>query len=358
MDLLRWYRDRVRQRPDTERTQALLRAGIVCLLLLHTAWMSARAVDVAPLLWGVNLFSVVFSVALLARILQRPGVSPLRRVAGLVHDNICVTAWLYYAGPTGALALFCYPFSTVGNGFRFGVRYLMLSGSLGAAGIALLLTTAPGWTSHATIGHGILLSHVVVMGYTGVLLRRLHQTQRELQQLATRDALTGLANRRSFMETLAEMVSAPERRQLACLYVDLDGFKGVNDRHGHELGDQLLNEVAARVLRCIRASDVLARLGGDEFTVVLTSPSSPEQAKDVAARIIRTIEGIAEVQGRDVEISASIGVSFIPAGHHGYAVESDDMLKAADEAMYVAKRSGPGHYRFTGFTAGAFAPAA
>jgi GGDEF domain-containing protein len=78
----------------------------------------------------------------------------------------------------------------------------------------------------------------------------------------------------------------------------------------------------------------------------------------VAARVIRTIEGIRDVEGNEVEISASVGISFVPAGHFGYIVGSDEMLKAADEAMYAAKRSGPGHFRFTGFNAGAFAPAA
>jgi diguanylate cyclase (GGDEF)-like protein len=358
MDLLRWYSDRVRQRPDTEHTQALLRAVIVWLLLIHTAWLAANAGDVAPVLWGINAFSAAFSILLLARILQCPEVSPLRRIAGLVHDNICVTVWLYYAGPIGALALFVYPFSTVGNGFRFGVRYLLLSGFLGAAGIAVLVTTAPGWTAHAMIGYGVLMSHAVVMGYTGVLLRQLHHTQQQLRQLATRDALTGLPNRRFFMDLLARFVESADRQQLACLYVDLDGFKGINDRHGHEVGDQLLNEVGRRVLRCIRRADVLARLGGDEFTVMLTSPCSPEHAKDVASRVIRTVEGITEIDGQPVEISASIGISFVPDGHLGRLVGSDELLKAADEAMYAAKRSGPGHYRFSELVAGSFAPAA
>jgi len=357
MHVLRWFRDRVRQRPDTEHTQALLRAAIVWLLLLHTAWLAANNGEVAPVLWGVNAFSAAFAILLLARILQHPGVSPLRRVAGLVHDNVCVTIWLYYAGPMGALALFVYPFSTVGNGFRFGVRYLLLSGFLGAAGIALLVAVAPGWTDHAMIGYGVLLSHAVVMGYTGVLLRHLHESQRQLKMLATRDALTGLPNRRSFMETLAQMVAAPDRRQLACLYVDLDGFKRVNDIHGHRAGDELLNEVGARVLRCIRNTDVLARLGGDEFTVVLTSPSSPEHAKEVADRIIRTVEGIGSVLGHPVAISASVGISFVPAGELGRAVRSDELLKAADDAMYAAKRLGPGHFRFSDFASGRFAPA-
>jgi diguanylate cyclase (GGDEF)-like protein len=356
--LLAFWQARVRDRADSEHAQALVRTVVVWLLLVHTAWLAAAERDTAVVLWAVNVFSAGFSLALLARVLHTPRVSPFRRMLGAVHDNVCVTIWLYHAGPTGALALFVYPFVTVGNGFRYGVRYLALSGVLGAAGIALLLTRAPGWSSDSMFGAGFLLSHVVVTFYTGALLRQLYSTQRKLRTMATHDPLTGLPNRRWFMETLSRMMSSGATRQLACLYVDLDGFKCVNDRYGHNTGDRLLNEVGAAVLRCVRMTDVVARLGGDEFTVVLTSPCSPQHAREVAARIIRAVEGIAVVDGHPVDISASIGISFLPAGEADHLVGSDEVLKAADAAMYAAKRSGRGLYRFSDFSGGVFVPAA
>src|SRR5688572_20218913 len=127
MELFAPYRERVRARLDSEHTQALIRILIVGLVMVNTAIIGGGAVHVAGM-WITGVCSAVFSVLLFARVLMRPHVSPRRRAAGAIHDNLCATLWLYSAGPAGALALFVYPFVTVGNGFRFGVRYLALSG--------------------------------------------------------------------------------------------------------------------------------------------------------------------------------------------------------------------------------------
>jgi diguanylate cyclase (GGDEF)-like protein len=339
------YRERVRQRPDSEHDQALLRTGVVSLLLLNTAWIASRDSRVGVWPWAIAIFSTVFSVLLLAQILRQPAASPRRRILGAVHDNVAATLWLYSCGPIGALALFVYPFVTVGNGFRFGVRYLACSGLLGALGIGVLVVAAPGWTSYGTIGVGVLLSHVLVTVYTGVLLRRLHQTQARLAELASCDALTGLPNRRLFLDRLSELTVAPGRPHLACLYLDLDGFKAVNDRCGHNVGDEVLNLVADAVRSCIRSSDTLARLGGDEFTVIV-DVASLDEARLVAGRIIRAVGAITSVGGHDVDVSVSVGVSFVPADSPEQPVTAEALLKAADDAMYVAKHSGGGRCRF------------
>lgn len=342
MGLRAVYRNRVRHCSDSEHGQALLRVAIVWLLLLNTAWVAARNPDIGAWVWGINLASAIFSVLLFARIIQRPAPSPRRRVLGAIHDNVAVTAWLYICGPLGALALFVYPFVTVGNGFRFGVRYLAWSGLLGALGIGTLVVAAPGWRSYGLIGTGVLLSHILVTVYTGVLLSRLYRAQAQLATLATCDGLTGLPNRRFFMDQLARQLATPEHRPLACLYMDLDGFKAVNDRCGHQIGDALLQQVAAAVRGCIRAADVLARVGGDEFTVVLDGPTSTAEARVVADRIIATVERITRVADQPVSVSVSIGIACVPADGCEQPVRADDLLKAADDAMYVAKRSGRG----------------
>jgi diguanylate cyclase (GGDEF)-like protein len=148
------------------------------------------------------------------------------------------------------------------------------------------------------------------------------------------------------MERLSHIVAAPDRRQLACLYLDLDGFKAVNDRCGHEVGDELLNAVGREVRACIRVTDLLARLGGDEFTVILDGITGPDEARHVADRIIAAIEGIRSIDGYPVSVSTSIGISFAPAGEFGRPVLPEELLKVADEAMYAAKRSGKGCHRF------------
>ena len=358
MELLRSYGERMRRRPDSEHNQALLRAAIVTLVLFQTAWVTVREPERAAPLWAINLSSVAFSILLLARIVRRPEASPRRRVLGAVHDNVAVTAWLFGSGPMGALALFVFPFVTVGNGFRYGVRYLAWSGLLGAAGIGALVVAAPGWGAYGMIGAGVLLSHVVVTIYVGALLGRLRRTQEQLEKAATSDALTGLPNRRFFMDRLSHMVLAHDRASMACLYLDLDGFKGVNDRCGHEVGDRLLARVADEVVRCLHPTDLLARLGGDEFTVVLDGPPSADHAKRVADRIIRGVEAIRSVDGHAVDVSVSIGISFLPAGPLGRRPCSEALLRAADEAMYVAKRSGKGRCRVVDFEANTALPAA
>jgi len=242
----------------------------------------------------------------------------------------------------GALAVFVYPFVTVGNGFRYGVRYLVWSGSMGAVGIATLFAWAPAWTGNVTIGLGILFSHVVVTGYTGVLLGQLRRSQDDLERMARSDTLTGLPNRRYFMDRLTRLVSVAERRHLACLYLDLDGFKGVNDRLGHKAGDELLHTVATALVGCVRSTDFVARLGGDEFTVLLDDISCPADAKTVAERIIQVIEAIDCIAGQPVAVSVSIGISFVEASGEERQALSDELLRRADEAMYTAKRSGKG----------------
>jgi hypothetical protein len=118
------------------------------------------------------------------------------------------------------------------------------------------------------------------------------------------------------------------------------------------------DNVADEVVRCIQPTDMLARLGGDEFTVVLDGPPSADHAKRVADRIIRGVEAIRSVDGHTVDVSVSIGISFIPAGPLGRRLCSEALLRAADEAMYVAKRSGKGRCRMVDFEAGTVLPAA
>jgi diguanylate cyclase (GGDEF)-like protein len=166
------------------------------------------------------------------------------------------------------------------------------------------------------------------------LSRRKHA---HLYHIAHHDMLTGLPNRQLFQDRLRQDLAKAERARspLAVLFIDLDHFKTVNDTMGHESGDTLLVAVARRLETCVRSTDTVARLGGDEFTVILSEVAKPADAAVVAEKILGRLAEPAEIKGRLVRVSASIGISLFP--EDGSDVES--LLQHSDNALYHAKES-------------------
>ncbi|MFZ9251665.1 MAG: diguanylate cyclase domain-containing protein, partial [Hylemonella sp.] len=161
--------------------------------------------------------------------------------------------------------------------------------------------------------------------------------QDEIQRQALHDGLTGLANRRLFMERLDVMRSQSLRsgRPLCVAFLDLDGFKPINDSLGHEEGDKALQEVAARLRRCTRAGDLAARLGGDEFGLLL-SQEVGEDGAIALERVRQLIDQPYFLAGREIQMSASIGYTVFPKDD----VKVGDLVRHADKAMYRAKHDG------------------
>lgn len=154
---------------------------------------------------------------------------------------------------------------------------------------------------------------------------------------AHHDLLTGLPNRRLFLDRLEQEVKHAKRsnNSLAVLFIDLDGFKDVNDTLGHEAGDLVLQEVAERLLNCVRDEDTVARLGGDEFTLILIGAERQHDVEIVAQTIVDAIAQPFNLQQKSVQISASIGISLYTEN----TISSAAILEAADHAMYSAKKS-------------------
>ncbi len=174
---------------------------------------------------------------------------------------------------------------------------------------------------------------------------RLQLANQALDHLAKRDPLTGLPNRKAFMECLADSLgSATANEDIAILFLDLDDFKQVNDTLGHEAGDRLLNTIADRVNRELEPGDTLSRLGGDEFTIILTSQIGDRRTESVARRILRVVAEPCMIHGHQVSISASVGIANYP--HDG--VTTDELLRNADVAMYAAKAVGKNRHAFYG----------
>ncbi len=169
---------------------------------------------------------------------------------------------------------------------------------------------------------------------------RLQEQSRALEHLAYHDPLTGLPNRTLYYERL-HRAQAPERSQaLAVLFLDLDNLKLVNDRYGHHMGDQLLVAVARRLEGCLRPEDTAARLSGDEFAILLDGITDVTDATRVAERIRERIHEPFALDGQEVCITTSIGISLTCPGD----ASSGDLLRMADQAMYRAKNTGKARY--------------
>jgi diguanylate cyclase (GGDEF)-like protein len=166
-------------------------------------------------------------------------------------------------------------------------------------------------------------------------LEAAHRTRDVLRDLAYHDDLTGLPNRSLLNDRLGVAIAHARRQasHLALLFLDLDDFKAVNDSLGHGAGDRLLVKVAGRVRGSIRAGDTVARFGGDEFIVLLDSVTGPEDAARVAAKVIDAVRAPIRLDGHDLHIEASVGVSVYP--RDGSA--PDELVKSADAAMYRDK---------------------
>ncbi|MDK9720005.1 MAG: diguanylate cyclase [Rhodospirillales bacterium] len=197
------------------------------------------------------------------------------------------------------------------------------------------------WLSITRIAADAQGTGFLVAFYFDITERKRHEER--IIAAANHDVLTGLPNRRMFEERLSLAVEDAARlgQMVAVLLIDLDGFKGVNDTHGHEAGDALLKALAGRMGNAIRSSDMAARLGGDEFVVLLPDLENKAAAARVAESLSERLKLAVPFEGQDLRVSASIGIAILRPGD-----KPDGLLKAADQAMYAVKRSGKSGYLF------------
>jgi diguanylate cyclase (GGDEF)-like protein/PAS domain S-box-containing protein len=171
---------------------------------------------------------------------------------------------------------------------------------------------------------------------------RWHHEERT-RRLALYDALTDLPNRTLLLERLGQLIAstAREERKVAVLFLDLDGFKAVNDTQGHEVGDEVLRAVASRLTRLVRKTDTVARLGGDEFVVLLDNPASIEEVQRIAGLVVTSVSEPIVCGDVQTQIGTSIGIALHPVDGR----TATELLKAADVAMYEAKAAGKNTFR-------------
>lgn len=201
----------------------------------------------------------------------------------------------------------------------------------------------PKWMSITTLknGEGEIENYIAV----STDISKIKKAEADIHSLAYYDALTGIPNRTQFHERLGRaIVRAKDNAKMAALlFMDLDGFKVINDSLGHAAGDLLLKEVATRIKACIRESDTVCRFGGDEFTVILENVSELDYVTNIAEGIIASITQPYEILDREITLGVSIGISLTP--NDAKSVES--LLRKADAAMYDAKETGKGRFSFS-----------
>ncbi|MBX3708646.1 MAG: GGDEF domain-containing protein [Gammaproteobacteria bacterium] len=171
-----------------------------------------------------------------------------------------------------------------------------------------------------------------------LIAAELREAEKKLKNLVHHDDLTGLPNRNLLNDRLHVALSKAKRKKqsLALIYLDIDHFKNVNSTMGYQIGDKLLAAFASRLKQCVRASDTVARLGGDEFVLIIDGINDAQDVIDISKKILRKIHEPFHLQNKKIQVTASIGISFLSENTEN----ADALIKQADQALYVSKNSG------------------
>ncbi len=222
---------------------------------------------------------------------------------------------------------------------RIAAAYAALSVAWIGGSDALLASAFPADFPSISIYKGWGFVAITALALYALLEREMKKrdaVEAALRRFAAFDPLTGLLNRSVFVDNLGRAVAQAERRraEMGLIFLDLDGFKDINDQHGHRLGDEVLSAAAERLRETVRGSDSLARFGGDEFLVLVAD--GRDGTASLAVRLVEAIRQPFQVRGRTLSLTASVGYALFPEhGRHG-----EQLLHAADSAMYRAKELG------------------
>jgi diguanylate cyclase (GGDEF)-like protein len=258
---------------------------------------------------------------------------------------------MYAGGQQSALLLGVPMFTSLGNGLRYGPGMACFNAVLALVCLQIGFQASLFWSAMPELTLGVCLATTCLPVYGAILNRRLQSDRQAAEQRAVAweqasktDPLTGLANRIALMEAM-EGVFGTQRhaaRVCALFYIDLDGFKAVNDQAGHTAGDQVLVDVAQALRGAVRENDVIARIGGDEFCILTHGLARAQDARAVADKVLRALDTILVPGHEGLRIGASIGVCLLPADH---IATPQDAVQAADALMLAVKREGKGALR-------------
>lgn len=345
-------RDRLAQRPDSEHAQAFIRLVIAIIGLLYVLFMNFTgklASTQHHIIFFLASYAVLAVAALFVVILSAPQISPVRRLLGMICDLGGTSYFMHVMEGNGILFFPVYLWVTIGNGLRYGLRYLYLAMTISITGFMIVISQSDYWKEQWGFSIGLVVGLVALPLYFSTLLKQLNRQHDELKKLyeqmakyATQDSLTNLPNRKHFHDQLEKAIasSGQDKRTFTLLYLDLDGFKAINDALGHAVGDQLIESTARRIEQCVRKDDMVARVGGDEFVVLLRDVASHDVSK-IAEKIIENTSKPLALADKTLSITTSIGVATYPQD----GADVNTLIHSADSAMYEAKRNGKNGYR-------------
>lgn len=335
---IRFLRQRLANRADAEHIQAAIRIAIVsaAMVYFHSDYFAANSNNeehVTLAHWAVSI-AFGITIALAIALVIEPRVSIARRIIGMIHDVAAISAALFLGEASATAVAAIYLWVTLGNGFRYGTRYLYGCTALSIAGFGSVCWFSDYWHRQETLSLNILILLAVVPPYVGRLLTSLHKAKAQLKHQASVDGLTGLLNR-SELEQSIEAILARQHDGHFLLFCDLDHFKTLNDLAGHAAGDKLLVDIGRAIEACVRSDDLTARLGGDEFCVFIKK-CPPQKAREIAENIRNTVSEYRLAWGSEYfSVGISIGVAPSSA-----AKDIGSLFRLADAGCYAAKNAG------------------
>ena len=343
-------------RADTEHEVALVRLGLIALVFGY--FLVDGIISGESAFRWITLLCLVFmlfAAGVVRDILVHPAISFPRRITSIFIDQLFLAGVLGALGEDGAPFLAMFLVVSIDNALRYGRRFGYLASLIGAMAFMGVHAMHGFWHASGKVGLSWLVAMVIVPPYVSTFSQRIkrvgHRYRRRAEQMARvamEDPLTGVSNRASFNQQLSRSFLRAQasggQEGFAVLYIDLDGFKAVNDKFGHPVGDALLKEVATTLKACVRGTDQLARLGGDEFAIVLNRITDAEVAKRIGAHVVDRVQQINSADGKPLTISCSVGLAMSPNTPRDG--DLDRVLAAADEAMYEAKRAGKNRLSF------------
>lgn len=335
---------------ETEHGQAVFRlrmavliAGLVVAVL---AWRQPDAL--ARVLPPLTCF--VAYAYLWVRLARHPGSPRARQWLSLVLDHLLVGWGLWQGGVGQGLLIWVPLVVSIGHGLRFGAGRGLAAAAMGGGTMWVVTQHSPHWAQTADLRVGLAMAAVIAPLYAARLAQRIerarvnaHQLAQSYAHQALHDPLTGLLNRNGLEQAFRACANPQGRSQheMGLLYLDLDGFKRINDEMGHEAGDEVLRMAARHLRAALRATDPICRLGGDEFVVLLPLAADRQTLELVAHKLNQAVHDARLACDLALPLSVSTGACLVQAD-----VPLAQAVRRADQLMYAAKRRGKNQHQF------------